>query len=96
MQLYRYPCGCIGLPPFEVKEENGMTMGSAYILHSCDGEDSETCHEREVHLRQDGPGKYTRSMELMSLEESKEILDRLYALIIDGQSLRQIRHLLKE
>ena len=48
------------------------------------------------HLRQDGPGKYTRSMELMPLEESREILDRIYALIIDGQSLRQIRHLLKE
>jgi hypothetical protein len=86
MQLVKYECGCIGLPP--------DASNWAIIFRTCDydGRDDGTCVIRRNMSSSTPDGK--RSFKGLSEEESQQVLSRLGQLVYLGHEMEHLRHIL--
>lgn len=91
--LFKYPCGCIGLPPHQYfdKHEGQFTDESvmSFVLIACDDEHEYYFREREVSLVQ-GRKESTP----LPLEECQRILNRVNAALANGYRFRELRNIL--
>jgi hypothetical protein len=80
-KIVKFDCGCIGMPL--------ARTGQAILIDACDRSPEEADREISFYVRNMENKSYVK----LTVEEQKEYIDRIAALISDGYGLRTIKRI---